>query len=615
MLFKFKKHQGDDAPAPDSTKKGELYNQSKFPNWRQIKYLPKFLSKQEKIIFYAALIIIIASLGAIMYIFINEHLALKPAVGGTYTESVVGSPQYINPLYAQANEIDKDLCKLLFAGLIKIDTDGQIQNDLAKEWSVDAETGTKYTFLLRDDIYWPDEKQFTAEDVLFTFEAIKNQSFGSPLRNSWTAIKIETKDNFTVEFTLPEKFPAFIYSMDISILPAHIWQDVLPSNATLAELNLKPVGLGPYKFKSLTKDKQGFIKSYTLIRNENYHLHKSYLEEITFKFYPTFEMSIESLKNKNADGVSFLPSYLKQELSTRKDLNYHTLSLPQYTAIFFNQNKNTLLENDNIRLALQAGLNKQEIIESVLEGQGQVISNPILQNIPGFQNSSSTLDKNLSLELLLKENWDYKEIKPEIADQTNSENTVNNTSTEEIPPVMSEFRFKGDTELTIKLTVANQPLSIATAEQIKKQWQALGIRTELEIKDISEIQNQIIPTRNYEALLFGEIYGVDRDSYPFWHSSQADGKGLNLANFKSKDADEFIEAARQTNDYDIKARSYAAFAQIIEKEIPAIFLYSPNYIYPVSSKIKGLSVSHIISPSDRLVDLPNWYIKTKKGWQ
>jgi len=617
----------------DKFKKNDLYQDGqnqystqrngfkKFLTLRQIKYLPKFLSLKEKMIICAASIIIMICVIMISYLTWKNNLIDKPAHGGVYTEGIVGSPQKINPLYASTNEADRDIASLIFSGLIKFDEEQNIVSDLAKDWFVD-EFGTKYTFRLKENIKWPDGKPFTSEDVIFTFGAIQNPDYQSPLRLIFEDVVVEAIDQHTVQFTLPKSFAQFIKNLNVGILPAHLWQDIKPENTLIAELNLKPIGLGPYSFDSYTKDKQGYIKSYTLISNNYYHLNEPFIKQITFKFYPNFELAVDALKNKNIDGLNFLPQNLKESLAARNDINYYSLSLPQYTAIFFNQEKNDLLKINNFRKALDLGIDKDKIISNALSNEAKLITSPILPGVPGYvEEQTNIFDVEQAKKLLNDLGFSKKEIKTEkqIDQDKNTEQITTTTKDvtlyETDASGLSKFLYKDGSEITLTLTIADHPQSIAVAELVQKYWQAIGIKTNLNIIDSKQIQKDIIAPRNFEALLFGEILGSDGDPYAFWHSSQAGENGLNLANFKNSAADELLKKAMEENDETKKADYHTKFKKILAEQIPAIFLYNPNYTYVVANKIKGINLTHIATPEDRLLNIKSWYIKTNKGFK
>jgi ABC-type transport system substrate-binding protein len=115
--------------------------------------------------------------------------------------------------------------------------------------------------------------------------------------------------------------------------------------------------------------------------------------------------------------------------------------------------------------------------------------------------------------------------------------------------------------------------------------------------------------------LYGVIIGNDPDQYPFWHSSQVDYPGLNLARFINRSVDTMLEGARESTDESVVAELYKKFQDVIVKEKPAIFLYSQTYTYATASKVHGVDIVHISQPSDRFADVVHWYLRTKGEWK
>ena len=87
-----------------------------------------------------------------------------------------------------------------------------------------------------------------------------------------------------------------------------------------------------------------------------------------------------------------------------------------------------------------------------------------------------------------------------------------------------------------------------------------------------------------------------------------------MANFKNSELDKLLETMRQEKDYDKQAETYIKFDAILKNELPAIFLYNPNYTYVVANKVRGIGLTRIVSPADRLNAVHQWYIKTRKGF-
>ena len=166
--------------------------------------------------------------------------------------------------------------------------------------------------------------------------------------------------------------------------------------------------------------------------------------------------------------------------------------------------------------------------------------------------------------------------------------------------------------LSFALTTVNQPILIEVANLLKEQWESLGVKVEIKTFDIQALERDVIKTRNYDALLFGEVLGAAPDPFPFWHSSQKKDPGLNLALYEDKKADKLLEESRKTLDPEIRSKNLAEFQDILISSAPAVFLYNPDYIYLASKEVKGINAGMITDPSKRFINIENWYVKTKR---
>ena len=139
----------------------------------------------------------------------------------------------------------------------------------------------------------------------------------------------------------------------------------------------------------------------------------------------------------------------------------------------------------------------------------------------------------------------------------------------------------------------------------------------MEIKtfNISALEREVIKPRNYEMLLFGEVLGAIPDPFPFWHSSQKNDPGLNLAIYENKKCDKLLEEARKNLDENLRKEKLEEFQDILIEDAPAVFLYNPDYLYFVSKEIKGVGAAIITDPSQRFSNIEGWYIKTKRAFK
>ncbi|RMD50801.1 peptide ABC transporter substrate-binding protein, partial [Candidatus Parcubacteria bacterium] len=497
------------------------------PTGAQLKYFPKLLNKNEKKLAAAALLIVLFSGGALMWHLLGNYKTTVPAVGGEYTEGLIGTPQLINPLYSLSNDTDNDLTRLIYSGLMKYDNNGELVNDLAKSYTI-SDDGKTYTFTIRDNARWHDGEQVMADDIIFTISAIKNPDYNSPFAASFANVEVEQVDDKTVNFTLQKPLASFPALLTIGILPSHLWQEVSPMNATLTTLNKKPIGSGPYMFKKFVQDSNGNIRSYDLIRNPNYYNGAPYIETLHFKFYPDIKSGINALKNHNIEGLSYLPNTEITVFSKDSAIQILYPSLMQYGALFFNEKNNDALSNKQVKQALLAATDKNAIIQS-LNNAATIANSFLIDGMPGYDSSRATNDRynpEKAKQLLEEAGWSKLQ-----EDQSNE----------------NQFFTKDEEILTMTITTLNSQELQTVAQTIKEQWESIGIKTNIKTINNSQLPDAL-KNKDYEIILADELYGTEPDPYPFWHSSQIKYPGLNLANFSNDDADDYIDKARITND-------------------------------------------------------------------
>jgi len=593
-------------------------SKSRVPSFKQFKYIKRFLSWREIWLINFCLIIILVNSIFLAARFYKTHLQVVPINGGEYIEGLVGTPKYINPLYASVSDVDSDIASLVFSSLFKRDRNGDLVNDLVEEYEI-SQDNKVYTFKIKQKVNWHSGGGLTVDDILFTFNSIKDKQYQSPLRASFYGVELEKIDETTIKFTLKEPYAAFLELLTFGILPQDLWQQIPANAATLAQLNLKPVGSGPYKFKSLIKDKSGNIKSYSLVRNKDYYKQVPFIEELTFKFFPSFEEAVTALNEGLVDGISYLPRQVKDSIVAQNSLNYYQLNLPQLTAIFFNQKANPALADKKVRQALAVAIDKNKIISEILGGEARLISGPILPDSFAYYNGIKKYKYNSeeAVNLLDEAGWKLTEITADdIAkaeeDLLSEEEETRQKAETKLALGTGQWRAKEAEFLIVKLTTIDNAENKKVAEAISEFWQAVNIKTIVEFIPASQIQTEVIKPRNFTALFYSAVVGADPDPYVFWHSSQIGSGGLNITDYANKEIDALLEDARLTCDLEVRKEKYKKFQDIITEEVPAIFMYSPFYTYVQTKKVKGFGVKNILSPHDRFANISEWYIKTGK---
>lgn len=560
---------------------------NRFPTWHQWKELPRFLNAQEKKVSSIALTVLFLSGSALAVRFWLSHETVIPAIGGSYIEGAIGTPQYINPLYATGSDVDADLTRLIYSGLMRYDGNKGLVPDLAENFTVSEDQKT-YTFTLRNNAQWHDGENVTSNDVLFTVNAIQNPEYHSPLAISFGGSTLDVPDEHTIIFTLDEPFAPFLAALTVGILPAHLWEEIAPQNAPLAQFNIKPVGSGPFVFSKLVKDNKGALQSYTVSRNEHFYRGTVYLDDITVKFYNDLRELTDAVKNKNVEGASVLGAQDAQSLSRDGVIALGSPHLSQFTAAFFNQKQSPVLADAAIREALTIATDRSTVAHASTGTYSTPIVSPILTGMPGYDATRTIPTGNTDAAKVLLESKGW---------------TLTEGAT---------IRAKSGVILSFSITTLNSPDLIAAANELQREWSALGADVRVEAVDQGTLQNDVIKNHTYDVLLAGERYGTYPDLYPFWHSSQTSYPGLNLGNFVNRKVDEAIEAARTSADPAKATEAAQLLTKTLSEEHPVIILYQPQYLYALSPKLHGTTVANVTTPSDRFSNVEEWYRKTKR---
>ena len=269
------------------------------------------LSRGDHALFYLLAILVgIASLSG-LYALEQSLLVQIPAYGGSLTEGEVGSPQFINPLLA-ISDADRDLSQLTYAGLMGLSSSGTLIPVLAESYTMSTD-GKSYTFTVRENATFSDGTPVTANDVVFTIQKAQDPALKSPEYADWSGVGTFAVDQRTVRFTLAKPYAPFLGLTTLGILPARLWQNVSSGEFPFSTLQTSPVGAGPFKVVSVSRDASGLIKNVSLTTNPYYALGRSYLDGIRFNFYSRTEDLVDAIKNGTVESVYGVPS--SKELS------------------------------------------------------------------------------------------------------------------------------------------------------------------------------------------------------------------------------------------------------------------------------------------------------------
>ncbi|MDQ7814449.1 MAG: peptide ABC transporter substrate-binding protein [Patescibacteria group bacterium] len=564
----------------------------KIPRYRQLRYALRVIPHNEKRVLLWATALLILSLGTGGVFWLRSHLGQRPAIGGTYTEAVIGQPKYINPFDALANDADKDLTKLIFSGLYKMDGLTTVP-DIAESHEL-SEDGKTLTVKLRQGVRFHDGAELIASDVQYTYEAVQDAARISPLQPLYRNLKISIADDYTVVFEMDKPDALILNKLTLGIVPAHLWQEMPASAAHISDLNLKPIGSGPYKVKSFRRDSIGNIYSYSLEAFDEYYGEKPHIQTLVMQYYPDQIQALDALRSGLVEGMPFVNATDAAKNKSSGRLLDVRLELPQETVAFFNL-KDSILSSKEVRTALGLAVNKQDIVDA-LNGSAAQVETPF--PFMGMSTGTPlTQDLEKARTLLTQSGWALKE-----GENVRAKADKNNTAS--------------STQFELNILTPDNPDLLKLAETLKRQWSLIGAKVSIEAVPIDEVMRRATRERSAQVVLLNLFLGADQDMFPFWWSGEISTRGLNISALSDKGVDTALENVRQASTTAALTENRDKLSQAIQNALPALFLTRPIQHYLISNKIKGVSEGYVIAdPSDRFNRISDWYIKTGWGWK
>jgi peptide/nickel transport system substrate-binding protein len=519
--------------------------------------------------------------------------------GGTFVEGVAGYPQFINPLFSELNDVDRDLCALIFEGLTTINERNEIVPLLAERWTI-SDDGLTYTFYLRESVRWQDGEPFTADDVRFTIELLQNPDFpGLPyLTTLWQSVEVRQLNRYTIQFTLHEPYAPFLDYTTIGLVPKHVLEDVPVSELKEHPFNYAPVGTGLFKVQELTPE-------HIVLVTNPYHRSwsQAMLDAIEFKFYPSYEHILAAYEAGEIMGISRILAKDIEKARSNPDLQVLSARLSGYSLIFLNLNnpEKPFFQDQRVRQAMLYALDRQGLIDRVLGGQGLVVHSPIMPQSWAYNPDVQQYDYNpeRAKRLLEQAGWEVAK---------SDKMTLN-----EFGPQDALVRTKRGQLLEFTLLTNDVPDRVALAHAVAEQWRAVGIRAYVQAVSMSQLTQEHLYPREFDAVLLQwQSLPPDPDAYPVWHSTQIGEGGQNYAGFVNRDADEAIEIARQITDRGERTRLYYQFQEIFGQEVPAILLYQGVYTYCVDNQVRNVQIAPMLDPSGRFYSIAHWAVQEKE---
>lgn len=528
--------------------------------------------------------LIVASAVTSLAIFSISYSAGTPVRGGVLSEGLVGSPRFVNPILA-TTRVDQDTSAIFYRGLMKINNEGVLVPDIASDVNI-SEDGQTYNVVMRRDVRWHDNTPLTARDIAFTISLVQNADLKSPLRGNWSGVTVEIVGEYELNIILDEAYTPFIENFTLGILPRHIWSTLPIEQIPFSEINTNPVGSGPFRIHRINRNRSGIIESYELRRFNNYY-EDVVLNGVTLRYYQNETQLLDAFRSGEIMSSIYVSTDNLKSFSTDK---YQIISepLPRIFAIFFNQNRSPAMRDLGARQALEAAINREQLINVTLNGFGEPITEPVPPYDHVLEASTNTDSPE---DILINSGWTRNE--------TNAwEKTID-----------------GNTEtLTVTIRTANLPLFQVAADEIANRWRDLGVSVQVDNFEQTDLSQSVIRLRDFQSLLFGIDMTRSVDLYPFWHSSQREDPGLNISQYANISVDALLRRARTSQDPEVIAEANREVIETISEDLPAIFLFSPTLIYVTEKDIRPSTMVRLSRPQERFMNINEWYLATDTVW-
>ncbi len=484
----------------------------------------------------------------------------EPKQGGNLVLGTSGEPVLFNSLYHQ-DSASADVTDLVFAGLMSTNENLEVVPSIAVDYPEISENGLEWTYTLREGVLFHDGQEVTAEDVVFTYSIFLHEDYTGPRAGSFTALeKVEAVNDYQVKFTLNEADARFSTLMGYGILPKHILGDIPVADLEeYREFNIeKPIGAGPFKFVSWTPGQNLVVEAF-----DEYFEGRPYLDRVTFRFASDANALVLLLETGDIDHM-IVPT---TELATVRSYDHVTVSdvlALRYDYIGWNLDR-PLFQDVRVRQALTLALDRQEIVDTIMEGNATVAHAPVSplswaynDNVPRFD-----YDPERAKQLLAEAGWE--------------------------PGADGILQKDGErlsfTILSNSGNVVRRDIGII-AQQYYSQ---IGIEVKAEQMEWGAFLEKINPPNfDFDAVVLAWGLALDPDPSAIWHSKEIEN-GLNRSAYRNARVDEISDMNTSILDQTERAAALAEVWEILAEEQPYTYLFYPQQFVAMTNDLKGFT--------------------------
>ena len=482
-------------------------------------------------------------------------------------EAIGADPGTLNPILPNT-ATSLEITQYIYESLLKYDSDtSKFKPLLASSWSVSDDHLT-YNFYLRKDVKWQDGMPFTANDVVFTFDAMMDKRVDDAhLKSYFKDLKsVKKVSDYSVKFVFSKPyFKALVMLAMTSIMPKHIFGDLDLFNVNPA--NRKPVGTGPYKFLTWRTGRK--LK---LGRFDKYYGKIPHIRRIVFDVVPNKITAFQLLK-KGALDIGNLTTiqwtFQTGEKSFNKKFRKYKFYTPNYSFIAWNARKK-FFSDFRVRKAMTLLVDRKKILKNLLFNQSKEISGPFYVLGKNYNKSISPYAYNpVEAHRLLKSaGWI----------DSNDDGILDKDGM----PFKFDFLYRAGDSFSKKVGLL-----------LKAELHKQGIVMKLVQLEWITMVGKVMK-RNFDSVSLAFALPVQEDPYAVWHSSQV-ATGSNFFGFSDKRVDSLIEKGRTEFNDDKRAALYRKIHKILHEKQPCTFLFELPSFMAISSRFQNV-IKHKYGP-------------------
>ncbi|HSJ26010.1 MAG TPA: ABC transporter substrate-binding protein [Longimicrobiales bacterium] len=467
----------------------------------------------------------------------------------------------------------------LFTPLISYDEDLHPQPFLAESWELLGDTGI--VFRLRQDVRWHDGQPVTAHDVLFTFEVAKNPESASLVGSSFLA-EVESArvlDDHTIAFSFVRPHAQAIENFYWAPAPRHLLQDVAPAELRNAPFNRQPVGSGPFRFGSWRANEQLVLE-----RNPDFPEAlggPAAADRVVFRIIPESSTMLTELFTGSIDvDIPVTPEQVRQ-IESNGETELFSFPGRSFHYIGWN-NARPPFDDARVRRAMTMAINRQEVIDALLYGQGQLATGPIPPWHPLDPGVDPLpFDPDAAGRLLEEAGW--------------------------TPGPDGIRRNAQGQPLSFTMMSSDDALRRAVVEVVQNQLRRVGADVQVRVTEFQTmLQNH--RNRDFDAVFTNwslDNFNMASAPMSLFHTSQAEiEQSPNRSSVRIPQLDAAMERAMLSPSESDQQAAWAEFTRVLQEEQPFTFMFWLNELAAARNWVDGIRMD----PRGDLLTIGEWTV-------